>query len=188
MEKIKEKILTLKDNSTVLVDESMQPWHSPTFLTDSLLSAREWIQTLFQSRRISVFVIHSWTKLWACTGLRLGSLVCPTLEHLNRIKKRQVPWSVNLPALAFLDSVCRDRAYLEETWKVTTQWRAYAVQSVMELCAERGWRWVCHGEAFLSWVWIDVKSVHVAEKVVSVSRQGGCPVRWVCKFYFFNSY
>lgn len=41
----------------------------------------------------------SWTKIWSCTGVRLGSVVAPTAEKLAAVKAKQVPWSVNCVAL-----------------------------------------------------------------------------------------
>ncbi|KAJ1842262.1 hypothetical protein LPJ70_003892, partial [Coemansia sp. RSA 2708] len=64
----------VRDGGYVLIDESMQPWHSPQFREHSLLSQHEYIRALYQDRGISVFIMHSWTKLWCCTGLRLGSV------------------------------------------------------------------------------------------------------------------
>ncbi|KAJ1967459.1 hypothetical protein H4R35_006704, partial [Dimargaris xerosporica] len=46
-----------------IIDESMQPWHSADFRVDSMTSQTDYVQQLFTARGISVFVIHSWTKL-----------------------------------------------------------------------------------------------------------------------------
>jgi len=46
-----------------------------------------------------VWIMTSWTKIWSCTGIRLGSVVAPTAQDLLAIKAKQVPWSVNGPAL-----------------------------------------------------------------------------------------
>jgi histidinol-phosphate/aromatic aminotransferase/cobyric acid decarboxylase-like protein len=111
----------------VLVDESMQPWVGPNWREDSLVSQSEWRRKMSVDEGINVFVIHSWTKVWSCTGLRLGSVIAPTPALLTSIKARQVPWSVNAMALAFLSEACRDKEYLETMWKVTTGWRRQQV-------------------------------------------------------------
>merc|ERR1719271_1787179 len=65
---------------------------------------------------IRVYVIHSWTKIWSCPGIRLGSVVCPTIELATAIKKHQVPWSLNVFALRFLSAAIKDTEYLQRTW------------------------------------------------------------------------
>ncbi|CBZ55048.1 conserved hypothetical protein [Neospora caninum Liverpool] len=58
----------------------------------------DWVKELYKTRGIKVFVIHSWTKIWAC------------------------PWSLNTLAIAFLSEVVKDDDYMKETWRVTPQW------------------------------------------------------------------
>ncbi|PVU99564.1 hypothetical protein BB559_000605 [Furculomyces boomerangus] len=161
------------DGGFVIVDESMQPWRSKDFRENSLTSKTQAISELFSQRGVSVYIIHSWTKLWCCTGLRLGSIICPNESSAMTIKKYQVPWSVNYPALAFLDSVTSDTEYLNETWKVTPEWRLHSVEKLSEKFPS----WTVHGEPFLSWLWVDTKSQETAEKAVSVSRIAGVPIR-----------
>ncbi|KAJ2655301.1 hypothetical protein IW148_006106 [Coemansia sp. RSA 1199] len=157
----------------VLIDESMQPWHSPEFRQHSLLSQHEYIRNLYREQGISVFIMHSWTKLWCCTGLRLGSVVCPTADHMRAIKKSQVPWSVNIVALAFLNAVVADEKYLQKTWQMTPLWRQ---QSIDQLSA-RFPTWEFFGRSFLSWIWVDTKSEDVAERAIELARAAGVPVR-----------
>ncbi|KAJ1932370.1 hypothetical protein EC988_009482 [Linderina pennispora] len=157
----------------VLIDESMQPWHSPEFRNHSLTGARDFVERIYQDHGISVFVMHSWTKLWCCTGLRLGSVVCPTADHMRAIKKLQVPWSVNTVALAFLDAVVADKIYLNKTWQMTGAWRKQTVDRIKQ----RFPAWQCHGREFLSWIWVDTKSEDVAQKAVDLAKANGVPVR-----------
>ncbi|KAJ1936460.1 hypothetical protein FBU59_005044 [Linderina macrospora] len=157
----------------VLIDESMQPWHSPEFRDHSLTNARSFVEQIYKDHGISVFVMHSWTKLWCCTGLRLGSVVCPTADHMRAIKKLQVPWSVNTVALAFLDAVVNDHVYLNKTWQMTSAWRKQTVDRIKDRFPE----WQCHGREFLSWVWVDTKSEEVAQKAVDLAKAHGVPVR-----------
>ncbi|KAJ1930007.1 hypothetical protein IWQ60_000671 [Tieghemiomyces parasiticus] len=171
---MKEWIETnVQDGGYAIIDESMQPWHSENFRADSLVSQSAYVADLHARRGISVFVIHSWTKLWSCTGIRLGSIVCPTDAHCQALKKIQVPWSVNCVALAFLDRVVRDADYLAETWRVTPAWRQQTVAALRERFP--GWR--CYGEPFLSWVWVDIGDAQVAERAVGLARAAGVPVR-----------
>ncbi|KAJ2893133.1 hypothetical protein IWW38_002965 [Coemansia aciculifera] len=156
-----------------IIDESMQPWHSEQFREHSLTSQREYVEALYREQGISVFVMHSWTKLWCCTGLRLGSVVCPTAEHMRAIKKIQVPWSVNTVALAFLNAVVDDTAYLRDTWELTPLWRKETVDRLQSLFPD----WVFHGRDFLSWIWIDTRDESVAQRAVELARAAGVPVR-----------
>ena len=173
----------VQDGATVTVDESMQLWLGPEWRSDSLVSQGKWIREQWESRRVAVYVIHSWTKIWSCTGLRLGSIICPTVEHCQALRRLQVPWSVNTPALAFLDAVVRDQAYLERTWKCTPTWRQYAVDKLSTLARDKGYPWEVLGESFLSWLWIDMKDRAVAEKAVRLAKEFGVPVRWALYGY-----
>lgn len=162
----------------------MQPWLSSEFRSDSLTSQHDFIDSLYETRQISIYIIHSWTKFWSCTGLRIGSVVCPTNKHCNALKKIQVPWSVNSPALAFLDTVVKDNRYMEQTWEYTTRWRAELINKLKELSNvivefhnDEKYRWIFHGKDFLSWVWIDMKSIKIVEEAVAKARFAGVPVR-----------
>merc|ERR1712096_537122 len=118
------------ENSRVIVDESMQPWVGPHWRNDSLPTQRSWIRDMFLERGTHVFLVHSWTKIWSCTGIRIGSVVAPSAGNLKRIRKKQVPWSVNSGALAFLSEVVRDTDYMERTWSLTETWRSHAVTKI----------------------------------------------------------
>lgn len=70
----------------------------------------------------------SWTKIWSCTGIRLGSVVAPNPEALLELKAKQVPWSVNCVALVranlnqdvrlFLSRVMKDIVRLRNLFAV----------------------------------------------------------------------
>ncbi|RKO97837.1 PLP-dependent transferase [Caulochytrium protostelioides] len=171
-----------RDDSVVIVDESMQLWYGPTWRDDSLVRQTAWIADLYATRRIAVYIMHSWTKIWSCTGLRLGSMLCPTAEHARTFKRVQVPWSVNVPGLAFLEAAVspEEQPFLDETWAKTSGWGAYLRERFERLRAHVGpsaATWTLHGEAFLSWVWIDFKDARVAEHVCGLARAAGTPVR-----------
>ena len=160
--------------STVIVDESMQPWRSPNWREDSLVSQHRWLHAMSCERGVDVFVIHSWTKLWSCPGIRLGSVVTPTAAHMKRMMAKQVPWSVNIVALEFLSGAVRDHSFMQETWSVTPVWRA----SMVEMIKTNFPDWDCFGESFLSWVWIDTHDETVAARSVDSAKRAGCPIRW----------
>ncbi|KAI7899343.1 pyridoxal phosphate-dependent transferase [Cokeromyces recurvatus] len=168
-----------------LLDESMQPWHSPDFRNDSLISQHEFIREMYETEAISIHVMHSWTKIWSCTGLRIGSVICPTVEHCEALRKIQVPWSVNGPALKFVEKVVEDQDYLNETWKNTGRMRAYLIDQLKSLGFDE---WEYHGEPFLSWVWLDMKNEEKAARAVELARKAGVPVRSGKPGYQCNSF
>jgi len=161
------------DGSTVLVDESMLPWEGPNWKKQSLISARDWILHLLKTRDIKVYPFHSWTKIWACPGLRMGSLLAPTKELLIAVKKIQVPWSLNTCALAFISEVVKDEDYMKQTWELTPKWRA----EEKELLLKYHPNWKVYGESWLSWLWVEVESVEVARKIVKKGSEIGYPIR-----------
>ncbi|KAF9138550.1 hypothetical protein BGX30_009032 [Mortierella sp. GBA39] len=165
----------VQDNGVVVIDESMQIWVGPHFREDSMTNQTEFLEKTYKERNISIYVIHSWTKIWSCTGLRLGSIVCPTVSHCVELKRIQVPWSVNSPALAFLDEVVRDKEYLEETWRVTPIYRAQLIERLETLAGGRNWEYF--GKSYLSWVWADLKDAEIAEKAIELAKAAGVPVR-----------
>ena len=162
------------DGSFVVIDESMQPWVGPHWQTDSLVSQGEWVKRIYETRKIAVFVIHSWTKLWSCPGIRLGSILTPTEELATEIRRIQVPWSVNGPALAFLSAAIADEAYLQKTWNDTPQFRRGLVEGVSTLFPG----WTIKGESWSSWLWIDCHDQIIAKSAVDACKQRGVPIRW----------
>ncbi len=161
--------------STLIVDESMLPWLGPSWRDESLLGerARPWIERMREQRGLAVWVMVSWTKIWSCTGLRIGSVIAPTVMDADRVRTRQVPWSVNVPALAFLAAAVKDIAYLERTWEVTTPWRKHLVD---KLAAQHP-TWTLYGAEFLSWVWIDTHNAEQAARAAALARAAGVPLR-----------
>jgi hypothetical protein len=71
-------------------DESMQPWLGPNWREDSLIGEREWAKQLSEEDGIHVWIMTSWTKIWSCTGVRLGSVVAPTAALQAAVKAKQV--------------------------------------------------------------------------------------------------
>ncbi|CAG8612406.1 pyridoxal phosphate-dependent transferase [Gigaspora rosea] len=174
----------VEEGGVVIVDESMQPWLSSDFRSDSLISQHDFAYSLYKTKNISLYIIHSWTKFWSCTGLRLGSVVCPTSKHFDALKKIQVPWSVNSPALAFLNTVVRDQNYMDLTWKLTSKWRAELIDrlkvisnSIVTFHNDPMLAWEFYGNDFLSWVWIDMKTAKISEDAVNRAKAAGVPIR-----------
>ena len=162
------------DGSFVVVDESMQPWIGPEWQKDSLVSQGSWVKRLYDTRKISVFVIHSWTKLWSCPGIRLGSILTPTEEAATEMRRIQVPWSVNGPALAFLSAAIQDETYLNSTWATTRKFRQVLVDEISAIHPE----WKIYGKSWSSWLWIECGDSGKAKITVDACKAAGVPIRW----------
>ncbi|XP_053992328.1 histidinol-phosphate aminotransferase-like isoform X3 [Hylaeus volcanicus] len=169
-----ENAWNVPHGSTVIVDESMQPWIGSLWREESLISKGEWISFMAHEKQIKIFIIHSWTKLWSCTGLRVGSILCPTDHDCLNISRYQVPWSMNSAAIAFLAAVVKDEEYLNKTWKWTSIWRAQLCEGLSRIFPN----WTFHGANFISFIWIDTHNESVAQECVLQCRKGGMPIRW----------
>jgi len=165
---------TCKDHTTVLLDESMQPWVGPHWREDSMVKERDWVKRMCDERDIRVFDIHSWTKIWSCPGLRLGSIVAPTEGDIATLKEHQVPWSLNVAALGFLSAAVKDIDFMEQTWAMTPLWRKMEVDKLTEMFPT----WEFLGEPMLSWIWINTKDAGLAEKATKLCKAAGVPIRW----------
>ena len=163
----------------VLVDESMLMWRGPDWVSHSLASQHEWLALMANGHNLHVFIIHSWTKIWACPGLRIGSCICPTRVAAARLRARQPPWSVSAPALAFLSAAIRDTSFLQRTWQLTPEWGRAARDALA--AAFPAWR--LHGPLWTSWLWVDTGSEPALQAALSRARSAGLPVRSGAKGY-----
>jgi histidinol-phosphate/aromatic aminotransferase/cobyric acid decarboxylase-like protein len=149
---------TLLEDKTYIIDESMKLWHQETF------------------RNIpkSAYVIHSWTKFLSCTGLRIGSVVCPSKEAYDKLRYYQTPWSCNILALEYLDKAIQDQDYMNKTWDSTPVIRKHQKDLIESTFNE----WKVHGADFISWMWIELPSEYTAERMYQVAKDSHVPVRW----------
>lgn len=159
-----------KPGSWVVVDESMIFWAGPNWVNMGV--SRRFIQRML-GKNVHVFVIHSWTKIFACTGLRIGSVLCPTPDARKLLESKQVPWSLNVFARTYLKAAIEDKEYLETTWAVTKEWREHIVTRIQRLHPS----WKVYGQPWLSWIWIDTGCAEVAKSVYEAALACGCPVR-----------
>jgi histidinol-phosphate/aromatic aminotransferase/cobyric acid decarboxylase-like protein len=171
---LKNKILLCKNNSIILIDESMQLWKGEDFRNDSLLSKADFINKLYEEKNIQVYIIHSWTKFFSCTGLRIGSVLCPSENSYIKLKKHINPWNCNILALEYLNKCIKDTQYMKITWDTTSKLRNYQVEMINKYFPD----WKCHGFAFLSWIWIELPSENIAEKLYLISKKHYMPIRW----------
>lgn len=187
LDELKEYILTHCNNdykeTHVIVDESMQPWIGPEWRKDSLISQSQWIHDL-QKKKIYVYIIHSWTKLFCCTGLRYGTLICPNSTIYDTIRKQLIPWNINYLALHYIDGCILDTKYLENTWKQTSILRKSQIEKLMLMFPS----WKFYGEPFLSWIWIDTYNKDIAQLVYTIAKYNGTPIRIGKSGYNMDTY
>jgi len=162
-----------KKNSLVIVDESMQLWLGPNFREDSLLSSKEWIDNMYKNNGILIFIIHSWTKFFCCTGIRIGSIISPTKEYNDLLIKYQVPWSCNILALKYINGCIKDDDYMNKTWDMTKKLRHELVESIKLIYPN----WNIYGENFISWLWINTNDGQFAKLIYDICKFNGLPIR-----------
>ena len=162
--------------SWVLVDESMLFWAGPDFQERGVSS--KFVESMVK-KHINIFLVQSWTKIFACTGLRIGTVLCPTQEKRDHLLSLQVPWSVTIFARAYLKAAILDRSYLERTWEETPAWRSHMVARLQRL--HPTWKFL--GKPWLSWIWIDTGCPEVAKDVYRTALNCGCPIRHAASGY-----
>ena len=160
-------------NSYVIIDESMQPWYGEQWREDSLVSQTNWIKEIAESKNIYIFIIHSWTKFFHCPGLRIGSLICPTLELFEYIQSIKIPWSVNVLALKYLDCCVKDNSYMTYIWDHTRRYRKDQIEQLKKLFPN----WIFYGSDFISWIWIETNNKTLASFCYQMCKFKGVPIR-----------
>lgn len=170
---IKKRINQLASGSTVILDESMgfwygQDWHSQTFLSEE-----NYIVSLKANKNINMILVQSWTKIFSCTGLRFGSVVCFDTKLIKQFEQCKIPWSANILSYYYLKGCLADGKYLEETWQQTPILRDNIKMKISELFPFADVK----GHDFLSWLWVDFKFSDIADMIYSMSLEYGIPVR-----------
>ena len=172
-----------EEDTHIIVDESMQMWLGEKWRSDSLVSQTEWIQDMV-NKKIYIYIIHSWTKIFSCTGIRYGSLICPTKESYNTLLSMKPPWSVNILALKYIDFCIKDKEYLKNTWDKTIRLRDNQLEKLSKMFP--GWKF--YGKEFLSWIWIDVGDESIAKMAYNLCKYNGTPIRLGKMGYKMNNY
>ncbi len=170
---IRRRINMLKSGSTVIIDESMIFWFGPDWRSQTFLSEENFILSLKQNKNINVIMVQSWTKIFSCTGLRFGSVVCFDSHLINEFEKYKTPWAANILSYYYLKGCLEDTKYLEETWKQTPLLRQNIKNKIIELFPFADVK----GHDFLSWLWVDFKFPDIADMIYTKSLDFGVPIR-----------
>lgn len=155
----------------VVVDESFIAFHGPNWRAHSALNL------LNGPLAEKVVVLFSWTKLWACPGLRIGSIACSP-AWTKTIKRMQVPWSANSLAQAFLVAACSDADYMQRSWDTLPGWKREQEEGIRKL----GWKVNELSPAWVPWVFFECPDEATAQRASDVAYQAGCPVR-LCRSF-----
>jgi histidinol-phosphate/aromatic aminotransferase/cobyric acid decarboxylase-like protein len=163
----------LNDNGTVIIDESMiywlENWQEYSVMFDNK------IHDLIKSKgaQTNLIVVQSWTKIFSCTGIRFGSIWSNNKDLISYIESYQVPWSVNILAYHYLSGCLNDATYLSITRKQTPILRQVIYDKLIELFPFI----TIYGEPFLSWLWIDMKSEDLVNKIHKKLFDNGILIR-----------
>jgi histidinol-phosphate/aromatic aminotransferase/cobyric acid decarboxylase-like protein len=161
------------DNSCLMIDESMLFWYGANWTEHSALGHADYIDELRSARNITVVVIQSWTKIFSCTGLRVGSAVIFDEALRSAVANAMPPWSLNAIGRDYILHAWSNSDYLQKTWKLTREYRAAIKKRVQELCPT----FAIYGADFTSWLWIDAHDPIRAEQIVRDSKRIGFPIR-----------
>ncbi|KAI0567391.1 histidinol-phosphate aminotransferase [Gracilaria domingensis] len=157
-------------SGALVIDESFMPFLGPDWRQYSAMS-------LIDEYPDRLLVLASWTKLWACPGIRLGSIAA-SQEWIKCIKKLQTPWSCNSPAQAFMAAASKDMKYMRQTWERLPKWKQLTEQRVRHL----DWRVNEESPLWVPWVFATLPDAKTAEKASQVAQDAGCPVRLCASF------
>lgn len=80
-----------------------------------------------------VWVLRSLTKFYAIPGLRLGYLVNYDDAGMERVRRQQMPWSINAFAALAGEIILRDRPYQQATWAWLQTERPRLFQALYDL-------------------------------------------------------
>ena len=80
----------------------------------------------------SVFVLKSFTKMYAMPGLRFGYAICADTELLEKMRSGMQPWNVSLPAQAAARAAASELAFAKETAEQVARNRRWMVKELRE--------------------------------------------------------
>lgn len=161
----------INSNKTIIIDESMIFWLENWREESAMFNIK--LHSLLLKKECNLIVVHSWTKIFSCTGLRFGSIWSNNTDLIKNIEKYQIPWSVNILAYHYLNGCLEDNDYLLITREKTPILRKQIYDKLMELFPFIS----IYGKDFLSWLWIDLKSEYLVDIVHKKLFDNGILIR-----------
>ena len=110
--------------TAICVDESFLP-----FCKDA--QERSLIPCLEQHRNL--FVIRSFTKIYAMPGLRLGALLSADESVLSVVRRLLQPWNVSVPAQAAGIAALQESGFVEDSVRFLQKERPYLEQGLADV-------------------------------------------------------
>lgn len=159
-----------KMSGMLVIDESFMPFLGPSWRKASALE-------LIDDYPDKLLVLASWTKLWACPGIRLGT-IAGSSKWVKEIKRLQTPWSCNTPAQKFAVAAAADTDYMNKTWRTLPEWRRMSEERLTAL----GWEVNDSSPIWVPWIFVTCPHVEIAERAVAIAQDAGCPVRGCASF------
>lgn len=72
-----------------------------------------------------LFILRSFTKLYAMAGLRLGYGLCANPDLLGKMEAVCQPWNISIPAQAAGEAALKEEAYVKEALDIVKAQRKY---------------------------------------------------------------
>ena len=84
-----------------------------------------------------------------------------------------MPWNCNILALKYLDSAINDDIYINNTWDNTIKLKNEQKNILKNYFND----WEFEGVNFIPWIWIKLPSENIANKLYTISKNNGMPIR-----------
>lgn len=109
---------------SICVDESFLPF---------CMDAQEKTVLPYLFDYTNLFVIRSFTKIYAMPGLRLGVLLSANAAVMQKVRSMLQPWTVSLPAQMAGEAALREKDFVRRTAEYVGQERAFLVSGLEAL-------------------------------------------------------
>lgn len=160
-----DKMIAKDSKSIFIIDESYLFSYGIKWQEQSALS----LLSKYEGR---VIVIHSWTKVFACPLLRIGSVIS-SKSIIDRIAQLQAPWSVNGFAQKFLITAIQDKDYFHDMWKLTPEYK----QQMRNMLDEIGITYNQKSPLWVPYVFSNFYTEEIAALAEKIAFDAGFPVR-----------
>ena len=164
------EIIKRDEKSTFIIDESFIMCYGPEWKNQSAMN-------LIKEFGDRVIILTSWTKVFACPLLRLGTVIS-TEDNIMRIAKIQAPWTVNGFAQAFFISAIHDKDYFKDMWELTPKWN----NEMREMITAFGAKVHDKAPTWVPYVYVDMGSKEAAARADRLAFDNGLPLR-LCDDY-----